>query len=45
MDLADLAADLPRTNPVSENAQSQVLAYKGRDYLKQGDKPWVPYPH
>ena len=45
VDLNDLAADLPRTNPVSENAQSQVLSYKGRDYLKRGDKPWTFYPH
>ena len=45
VDLADLAADLPRTNPVSENAQSQVLSYKGKDYLKRGDKPWTIYPH
>ncbi len=45
VDLADLAADLPRTNPVSENAQAQVLSYKGREYLKRGDKPWTLYPH
>ena len=45
IDLADLAASLPRTNAVSENAQAQVLSYKGRDYLKRGDKPWTLYPH
>lgn len=43
VDLTELAAELPQTNPVSENAQSVVLTYKGRDYLKRGDN-WVVYP-
>lgn len=44
VDLSELVADLPQTNPVSENAQAQVLTYKGRDYLKRSDGNWVAYP-
>ena len=42
--LEELVKDLPETNPVSENAQSVVLTYKDRDYIRQKDENWVVYP-
>lgn len=42
--LEELIKDLPETNPVSENAQSVVLTYKERDYIRQKDENWVVYP-
>ncbi len=41
--LEELVKGLPQTNPVSENAQSIVLTYKDRDYIRKGDE-WVVYP-
>ncbi len=42
--LDELVRDLPETNFVSENAQSQVLRYQGRDYLRRGTGDWQLYP-
>ena len=42
--LDTLVKDLPETNPVSENAQTVVLRYKDRDYIRQKGEEWVVYP-
>lgn len=41
--LEELVKDLPQTNPVSENAQAQVLEYKGREYFRQKGGDWKLY--
>ena len=41
--LEELVKDLPQTNPVSENAQAQVLEYKGREYFRQKGSDWKLY--
>ena len=41
----ELTRDLPETNVVSENGQSIVLRYKGKDYIRMNNDVWRPYAH
>ena len=43
--IEELTRDLPETNVVSENGQSIVLRYKGKDYIRMNNDAWRPYAH
>lgn len=43
--IEELTRDLPETNVVSENGQSIVLRYKGKDYIRMNNDVWRPYAH
>ena len=43
--IEELTRDLPETNVVSENGQSVVLRYKGKDYIRMNNDQWRPYAH
>ena len=43
--IEELVRDLPETNVVSENGQSVVLRYKGKDYIRMNNDQWRPYAH